>query len=901
MRVFGFDVGTTSIGFAAIDLDEHRGSGSILRLGARIFPAARDADGTPLNQQRRAKRMMRRQLRRRRERRRSLNELLADHGLLPVFGSHEWAKVMAADPYALRAKGLEATLAPHELGRALYHLAKRRHFKEHGIAETGQSGLETDQSAEEPAKGRGKKKAEPKAEESNDEAKATVARKHFVAALRASGHTIGQTLALRDPIKERKRGEHAIRALVEDEFARLVAAQQDHHVVLRDHATRGAIHEAIFAQRPVFWRKSTLGTCRLMPSEPLCPKGSWLSQQRVLLEKVNNVEIAGGNARRLDDDERAAMLAGLATQKTMSWPGVRAALEPLFKARGESAKYVKFNLEYGDEKGGLKGNVVEAELAKAFGASWAAYPQKGALRAFLPDALWQADYGEIGTQRVVIRPEAERATRRAALADVLMKDFRASREQAQELAKLHFPQGWEPFSTKALERILPQLEKGVRFGALIASPEWEKWRKESFPQRKQPTGELLNRLPSPKDHDEQRRLASLRNPTVVRVQNELRKVVNNLIDLNGKPGIIRIELARTIGLSKQEREERTQGMRANERRREAAAKDLKANGFSDPKPRDIDKWVLWQECQKECPYTGDPIGFADLFQSGRFDIEHIWPRSICFDDGSRNETLCRRDVNIAKGNRIPFEYFRNQPDQWTRVKDRLDHLVREKTMPRGKAKRFVAESIKDDFAARQLVDTCYAARQAMAMLKRLWPDVGPSAPVTVRAVTGRVTGQLRKLWHLSRILANDGEKTRADHRHHAIDALAVACAKDGYTQKLSRYFELEDLHRKGLGPKPSEAGCPPPWVTIRQDAQAAIEKVVISHRVRKKVSGPLHDEKPLGYAGKDFEKSGKLLGVYTKRVGVETLSLGTLKLTNRWTLRGAQNLSFATSTLERPS
>jgi CRISPR-associated endonuclease Csn1 len=860
MRVFGFDVGTTSIGFAAIDLDEHRESGKILRLGARIFPEARDADGTPLNQQRRAKRMMRRQLRRRRQRRRSLNELLATHGLLPAFGSPEWEKVISADPYALRAKGLRVPLPPHELGRALYHLAKRRHFKER-----------------DPAESDGEREREDK--ETAEEAKEEEARESFIAQLRTSGATLGQALALRDPIAERKRGEHATRALVQDEFERLLGAQAPHHPALRDRAIAGAIEEAIFAQRSVFWRKSTLGRCPLVPGAVLCPKSGWISQQRRMLEKVNNLALVGGNARPLDDSERAGIVAALSTQKAMSWGGVREALKPIFKARGENVKSARFNLEYGDEKGGLKGNLVEAALAKIFGANWESHPRKSELRRFLPDALWQCDYREIGTQRVVIRPQAERATRRAALVGVLTNDFGASLRQAQELAKLHFPQGWEPYSTNALERILPELERGVRFGALIASPDWEEWRKATFPDRDRPTGELFDRLPSPKDRDEQRRLASLRNPTVVRVQNELRKVVNNLIGCYGKPDLIRIELARTIGLSKEQREERTRGIRANERRREAAAKDLTANGLSDPKQRDIDKWMLWQECQKACPYTGDPIGFDDLFQLGRFDIEHIWPRSICFDDGLRNETLCRRDVNIAKGNHIPFEYFRSRPDDWARVKDRLDRLVREKTMPRGKAKRFVAESMKDDFAARQLNDTGYAARQALTMLKRLWPDIGPAAPVNVRAVTGRVTAQLRKLWHLNHILADDGEKTRADHRHHAIDALAVACAHDGYTQKLSRYFELEDSHRKGFGPKPSEAECPPPWPTIRQDAQAAADAIIVSHRVRKKVSGPLHDEKPLGYAGKDITKSGKLLGVYTKRVGVEALSLGTLKLT----------------------
>lgn len=93
-RIFGLDIGTTSIGFAVIDHDRDRSTGRILRLGARIFPEARDEKGTPLNQQRRQKRLVRRQLRRRRLRRKALNELLAAYGLLPPFGTSAWAEVM---------------------------------------------------------------------------------------------------------------------------------------------------------------------------------------------------------------------------------------------------------------------------------------------------------------------------------------------------------------------------------------------------------------------------------------------------------------------------------------------------------------------------------------------------------------------------------------------------------------------------------------------------------------------------------------------------------------------------------------------------------------------------------------------------------------------------------------
>jgi CRISPR-associated endonuclease Csn1 len=459
MLIFGLDIGTTSIGFAVIEHDDTRGSGHILRLGARIFPEARDPDGTPLNQQRRAKRMMRRQLRRRRARRRSLNELLAANGLLPPFGGDEWIAAMGIEPYALRARGLAEALTPYELGRALYHLSKRRHFRERDLAESDDPREEA-------------KKA--------DEEAAAKTRQGFVAQLKASGETLGEALSRRGA-GERRRGEHATRAVVEEEFARLRTAQALHHPILRDHAFAGALQEAIFAQRPVFWRKSTLGACRFFPDAPLCPKGSWLSQQRVMLEKVNNLAIAGGNARPLDAEERRAILAALATQKKMGWNGVRAVLEPIFKARGESAKYARFNLEYGDEKGGLRGNLIEADLAKIFGARWANHPQKTALREFAPRALWEADYGEVGAQRVVIRRESERAHRRAVLADRLIADFAVSREEAAALTKLHFPQGWEPFSTKALEIFLPELEKGVRFGTLLARAGMGGLARQAFP------------------------------------------------------------------------------------------------------------------------------------------------------------------------------------------------------------------------------------------------------------------------------------------------------------------------------------------------------------------------------------------------------------------------------------
>jgi CRISPR-associated endonuclease Csn1 len=206
--------------------------------------------------------------------------------------------------------------------------------------------------------------------------------------------TLGNWLAGK-PAGERRRGVHATRDVVANEFNAFWDAQAKKHPELLKTELKEQIEHTIFAQRPVFWRTNTLGQCRLQPGAELCPKGSWLSQQRRMLEKLNNLALAGGNARPLDSAERAAILAKLQTQTSMSWSGVRRALEPLFRARGESTKTVKFNLELGGDSK-LLGNLLEAKLAGIFGAEWANHPNKAAIRNEVQLRLWAADYGKIG-------------------------------------------------------------------------------------------------------------------------------------------------------------------------------------------------------------------------------------------------------------------------------------------------------------------------------------------------------------------------------------------------------------------------------------------------------------------------------------------------------------------------
>ncbi len=669
--VFGLDVGTTSVGFAVIDHDSELATGKIHRLGVRIFP--RDPKGVPLNQERRQARLRRRQLRRRRERRRLLGDQLYAAGLLPSRNSSDWDRAMKRDPYDLRRRAFEGeTLSPHEIGRAIYHLAQRRHFKSRDIDEVSDT-------------------ADDAADDADDK-KATSAREQTVLALNREGKTLGAWLAARGP-HERKRGEHATRDIVEDEFETVWMPRVPEPF-------RSSVRDAIFLQRPVFWRLNTLGKCRFVPGARLCPRGSWLSQQRRMLEKLNNLALAGGNQRPLDPEERQAIHSRLQTQASMSWPGVRRALAPLYRARGEPGeeRALKFNLEEGGEKK-LLGNPVEAKLADIFGSDWQEHPRKQEIRDSLPQRTWQADYEQVGDQRVIILPKAERTARRTEVVRNFVADFGLSNAQETKIETLKLPSGWEPYSVEALQAMLPHLEDGVRFGELVNGPDWEDWRAETFPGRAQPTGEVFDRLPSPAEHEERERVASLRNPTVARTRNELRKVVNNLIDLYGKPDLIRVEVARAVGNSKRQRKEKASGIRRQERRRKAAREALQQNGIAEPTRADVEKWMLWEECGHRCPYTADSISFDALFRTGEFEVEHIWPRSRSLDNSFRNKTLCRRDVNLQKGNQTPYEFFRSNEEEWDAFANRLAGMKAPRGgtgMSPGKIRRFLAPSIPEE-------------------------------------------------------------------------------------------------------------------------------------------------------------------------------------------------------------
>lgn len=839
-RIWGFDLGTTSIGFAVIELDEEKGTGAILHQGVRIFPESRTPDKLdPLNQNRRTARLIRRQIRRRRLCRRLLRDTLAEAGLLPSFGSRgspEWEAFMndGTDPYQLRARGLGECLQPFELGRALYHLAHRRGFL---------SARRTDEREQE-------KKARKKEE-------GVV--KGAIQALeeKLEGRTLGEYLA--SLTQERKRNRHISREMVVEEFERLWRAQAQFHPQLLTNELKERLRSILLYQRPIFWRLQTIGQCCLEAGEPVCPLGSWLGQQFRMLQHLNNIRLRFPSEppRPLDAHERRTLLEKLQRQSAMTFGGVRTALKKLWKTRGLDLK-PDITLEAGGESR-LLGNEVEAALTKIFGDPWDTHPARDRLRHELYPHLFAVYNRQVGNKRIELCRldpfKNEIAPAKARFVEEAQRDFGITQKQAQQLADFEPPKGWLRFSEKAIRKFLPYMERGLGLNETggVLDQVYPGWREK--------TDRVSDRLPSHHRH-----MPVLRNPSVNRALNELRKVVNNLLAVYRKPHRIRIELLRELKKTKKERQEKTSDYRAQERRRKQAADELRANGIQPVTNEAVEKWLLWKESDETCPYTGRKVSFDALFRQGEFQVEHIFPLSRSLDNSFLNKTLCVTDVNRQKGDRTAFEFYRHNPENWQEIKDRLEGWVKENKFSKEKMKRFLREDYsqgQEFLEERQRADTSYIAVEARKFLARLG--------VPVQVANGQVTAQLRTSWGLDSILNPETpwRKNRADHRHHAVDALAVALTTPTYIKRLSDFYARG---RQGEKPK-----FPQPWETFWQDARQKTEAIVVSHRVQRKVSGPLHKLSFYGDTGQQVTEGGITYRYFVTRKKLEDLTESEIK------------------------
>ncbi len=818
--VLGVDVGSTSIGWAVVGLTEGNPVG-LTAAGVRVFQAgvvgnlsAGRADSRAAT--RRQARQQRRMADRRARRIVKVYHILQRAGLLPAGDVEQTIPALDRQlierhagnvpatyppdllhhvlPYWLRARALDHPLESHELGRALYHLAQRRGFLSN-------------------------RRARPKgADDKEGVVKAGI--NELQAAMQATGaRTLGEYFSTLDPRTERIRNNYTGRAMYEDEFERVWTAQVPHHSAVLNDALKIRLHKAIFYQRPLASTAGLIGRCELEPGRRRAPWALLLAQRFRLFQMVNDTRVINpdGTERQFTEEERSGLLAQLERKDKLTFGQARRALT---LPRGSA-----FNWEAGGEKRFI-GNTTNGRLAKVFGERWWE----------LSDAERRAVVEDV---RSIQRPET--------LAERGRRVWGLDEEAAQSLADLRLEDGYCAHSRQALRRLVPLMEQGVPYTQALD---------KEYPQQRQ-VAKPLDAVP-PLDGTD----VDVRNPAVHRVLTELRKVVNALVRRYGKPAQVRIELARDLRRSAQQRQRSWKRNRENQGLRERAAERMvKEAGITDPTRRDIEKVLLADECEWTCPYTGRVIGWQALFgPQPQFDIEHIIPLSRSLNDSFINKTLCYVPENRSvKGNRSPFEAYGHDERRWHEIIERVKRF--QGTARIEKLRRFQEREPEklDEIASRELNDTRYASRLAMQYVGLLYGGVVDADGVRrVQASRGGTTAFLRDLWGMNSVLGDEDRKQRDDHRHHAVDAIAVALTEPSAVRLISQSAaDAQRQKRRRFG------AVPLPWPAFPDDVREVIGSIHVSHAARRRVRGALHEETFQRVV--EWDQHGQPAGVHVRK------------------------------------
>ena len=703
------------------------------------------------------------------------------------------------DPYELRRKGLYDKLTLLEFGRILLHICKRRGFKSNRKGDPSENNKIYKGIPKEGIAG---------ITETKDE---------------MGTNPLGEYLAGLDPHRIRRRNRFTSRAMYEEEFERLWEKQKNYHLdnlnksveksyvetvfkhlrIDKDkiETVKEVVKTAIFHQRKLKSMKWAVNMCELEPKKKVAPVSSPLFQYYRILEQVNRIRITIHGTPRYDDPLTK-------TERKILIDKLNTKKEMEFTVARKLLKLppdARINLEKSEK---LIGNKTNAQLMKVFGEKrWnkmSADEQYGIWHTFhfSDDLDWLKEHAA--------------------------QKWNLTGEELEEIKGVRLEDEYGRYSAKALKKLIPHLEKGLSVTEAIPAAGYS---------TKQMETEVIERyLPPPEN---------LRNPIVQQALHELRHVVNAIIREYGQPDIARVELARELRKSKNAREKMWKEQRERFKKNEDIKKRLKEEyNVPNPTMEDVLKYKLWEECGQKSPYSGKTISREALF-SGAVHIDHIIPYSRSLDDSSFNKTLCFSDENAEKGDQTPYEAYSSNPQEYDEILQRA-----RATGLNDKLELFLKKELDDDFIDRQLNDTAYFSKEAKKYLSAAIPNV--------QAVKGGTTAVLRGYWGLNGILGEGNIKTRDDHRHHAVDALVVANTSVTFVKRISDYNKFEFKLRQ----RPHE-GFPPPWDNFRNDAEAAVKSVLVSHRVNRKVTGQLHEAT---YYGEITDRNGKSRYVVRKNI-----------------------------------
>lgn len=712
-KVLGLDIGIASVGWAVIDLDTSK----VVDTGVRLFSEG-NPDG---NVDRRTFRSGRRMKHRKTTRIADAKELLNSKGI-------DTQRNESLNPYLMRIKGLNNKLTDEEFSCAYLHLIKRRGSSLENIEgnnyEDEELATKAVLSAHDKAIKSGIFPCQIQFEAAKNNEQIRGEQNNF--------RTSHYQKELEEILKHQNFDEDFNEKLISLLNRRRKFSEGPGSLKSPTHYGRfiplpdGSIQEVNLIEKMI-------GKCSVYPEELRAPKLAPSAEIYNFLNDLNNLTIVMSDevSRKISKEEKEGIL------ETYIF-GTKHGITPI-----QLAKYLEVDINT------IKGFRVD----KSNKPLLTTFPGLKSLSKTLINHPYSSNQKVFNELSEILTREKSKEERIEKIQQVYSKIL--SKTEIEELSLLKGFTGYHSLSFKIMNEVYDeQVNTEQNFMQIMMQKEMlNKVDKNLKGKKNIPTS-----------------AENIYSPVARRSVTQALKIVNRAREIYGEFDRIVIEMPRDRNSQEQKKRISLEQKKNDSRNRmieEIGGENLRGNQRL--------KISLYLEQDGKCLYTGKPIDLRLLLSDDTaYEIDHIIPLSISFDDSYQNKVLVTRSANQIKGQRSPYEafatggmggwdknsfytYIFNILKNDTKYAKKFNYLTfEEPTNSIDTLKRFIN---------RNLVDTQYSSRAVLNTLQSYFK--ANAINTKILTVRGAVTNQFRKKIKLPK----DREE---DFSHHAVDAAIIA-------------------------------------------------------------------------------------------------------------------------------
>lgn len=876
----GLDIGIASVGAAVVQTNSFDNPCHLTEPDVRKFTAAECRENGKNNGKsaavpRRECRSTRRRIRRKQLRMNCIKQALQKADLIDIDEfMKRYSDGTLPNVYQLRYEGLDRLLTDDEFAQILIHIAKHRGF------------LST-------------RRADKKDKESGAILAATSANQKLM--MEKGYRTVGEMMYLDEsfhtpcsnneqgfivtPRNKAKDYKHTIyRSMLVDEVHALFDAQRKLGNTKATETLESEYLEIMTRQRSydlgpglqadgtkspfaMDGYKSNAGECTFYKNETRAAKGTYTAELSMTLQKINNLKLVDryGDGRFLTDEEKQKILEYISKHKTMKYKTVKTLLgidsmirfnllnygkkkktkkESEDKTKDDSTKKngtkkSKTKAETG-EKTDKDSNKDETELERINRIEDTVFVSMEFTLSYtdclktriktLSETEKRDLFDEVGELLTSYKTDAARIEK--------LSNLGLTSEEIDHLLDLN-PKGYARLSHKAMKEIETYLVQGLTYDKACAAA--------GLDFQVTYTGEKMKYLKGPEINNI---INNIQSPVVRRSVAQTVRVINAIIRKYGSPQAVNVELSREMSKSFLERKKAETAMELRHKENVKFCEEIKKLGINSPNGEDITRYRLWKDQNGICLYSGEKIPARTMF-SKEYEIDHIIPYSISLDDRYQNKVLVKAKENQTKGNRLPYEYFGHDKTRWAAYENRVESLIKSDGKKAHLLKKNYTKEDQREFTERNLNDTRYATTVVYNMILQylyLEPYNCDRKTKQVYAVNGAVTAYLRKRWGLNK-------KDRTNDRHHAMDAVVIACCTDEMIAKVTKYMQdRETAYSKNFRIADEETGeilTRSNFTREQYDEAYGVRFPVPWETFREEIDLRIFNDDPFGYLMKD--------------------------------------------------